>query len=356
MPDTTLYTEESFGILTDDDVYLDCVLVKPPDLEDDALQMLRVWVPKYPLTKASLITCARQEIIGYGRAARVAHLVFDLRGTGESEGSPGDRAFHLDLQGIRAWALERFGAINFGFLGLPLDRGQVQPIPVRPGVVFEASIYRPAVANGSEEAVNVGQEAVNVGQEAVNAGRESPPIIYLATYGNFGRRDDALCVALAQAGYTVYGVDPLRYLLHAGAGRRLSPLDLWQDGQALCQATGARPILLGQPIAAGLALFWAAGIKESSGVLAIGQTAGALQGAHIFGGGNAFNFFLGRHVYRIAPRPVLLVRQEDHALGGSQDEHGALFETCAEPKRQQCVTALTPELLLEMLAWLQNPS
>jgi hypothetical protein len=185
MPDTTLYTEESFGILTDDDVYLDCVLVKSPELQDEALQMLRVWVPKYPLTKASLITCARQEIIGYGRAARVAHLVFDLRGTGESEGRPGDRAFHLDLQGIRAWALERFGAINFGFLGLPLDRGQVQPIPVRPGVVFEASIYRPPVANG--------------GAAALNAGQECPPIVYLATYGNFGRSDDALCVALARA-------------------------------------------------------------------------------------------------------------------------------------------------------------
>jgi hypothetical protein len=333
MPDTSLYVEESFGILTDDDVYLDCVLVKPPDLADEAIQILRVWVPKYPLTKTSLITCARQETIGYGRAARSAHLVFDLRGTGESEGSPRDRDFHLDLQGIRAWAAERFGAINFGFLGTPLDQGQVQPIPVRPGVVIEASLYRAATANS-----------------------DLPAVIYLATYGNFSRNDDALCVSLAQAGYTVYGIDPLRYLLHASAGRRVTPVDLWQDGEALCQVIGGRPLLLGQPIAAGLALLWGAGVKESGGVLAIGQTTGAFQGAHIFDSGNAFNFFLGRHVFHIAPRPVLLVRQEGLPLGGSPDEHAALLETCGEPRRQCSITEVTPALLLEMLSWLQNPS
>lgn len=329
-----LYTEESFGILTDDDVYLDCILVKPPNLEDEALQLLRVWVPKYPLTKASVITCARQESIGYGRAARVAHLVFDLRGTGESEGNSGDRAFHLDLQGIRAWAMERFGPINCRFLGLPLDRGRLTRIPARPGVVIEASVYQSKV---------------------VDPGPERPPLIYLATYGNFSRSDDALCVALAQAGYTVYGIDPLRYLLHAGAGQRLGPADLWQDCQVLCRATGGRPILLGQPIAAGLALLWSAGVKESGGVLAIGQTAGALEGAHIFDSGSASNFFLGRHVYHISPRPVLLVRQESQRLGGSQDEHAALFETCGEPKRQLALAEVTPTLLLQMLAWLQNP-
>jgi hypothetical protein len=333
MPDTSLYVEESFGILTDDDVYLDCVLVRPPELVDAELQNLRVWVPKYPLTKASVITCARQETIGYGRSARGAYLVFDLRGTGESEGSPGDRAFHLDLQAIRAWAGERFGSLNLGFLGMPLDQGQVKPIPLRPGVVIEASVYRPA-----------------------NPAGELPPVIYLSAYGNFSRRDDALCFALAQAGYTVYGIDPLRYLLHAGAARRLTPVDLWQDGQTLCQATGDGPILVGQPIAAGLALFWAAGIKESRGVLAIGRTTGAFQGAHIFDSSAAFNFFLGRHVYHIAPRPVLLVRLEGQPLGGSSDEHAALFETCGEPRREMVLPELSPRLLLEMLAWLQNPS
>jgi hypothetical protein len=328
-----LYAEESFGILTDDDVYLDCVLVKPPDLSDADIQLLRVWVPKYPLTKSSVITCARQETIGYGQAARSAHLVFDLRGTGESEGSPGDRAFHLDLQAIRAWAGERFGSLNFRFGGIPVDQGQVKPIPLRPGVIVEASVYRPA-AEGSEQ----------------------PPIIYLATYGDFSRHDDALCSALAQAGYTVYGIDPLRYLLHAGAARRLTPADLWQDGQVLCQITGGLPILVGQPIAAGLALLWAAGVKDCRGVLAIGRTAGAFQGAHIFDSGSAFNFFLGRHVYHIAPRPVSLVRLEGQPLGGSSDEHASLYETCGDPRRQMTLSEISPRLLLELLAWLQNPS
>ena len=71
------YVEEQFGILTDDDLYLDCVLVRPAEMEDENLRVLRVWVPKYPLTKSSLITCARQEVQAFGRQNKLAHLVFD---------------------------------------------------------------------------------------------------------------------------------------------------------------------------------------------------------------------------------------------------------------------------------------
>jgi hypothetical protein len=334
MSATSLYSEETFGILTDDDIYLDCVLVKSPDLSDEQLQLLRVWVPKYPLTKTSVITCARREIIGYGRNGRLAHLAFDLRGTGESEGVPGDRNFQLDMQAIKAWADERFGAINFGFLGLPEDRGRVKVLPIRPGVVMEASYYKAAT---------------------IAEGETRPPIVYLATYGNFGRIDDALCLSLAQAGYEVYGIDPLRYLLHAGNSQRLTPAELWQDCQVACAIIGERPLLIAQPISAGLAMFWAAGVKEISGVLAIGKTDGAFRGAHIFDSSNAYNFFLGRHVYHIAPRPVLIVQQEGHPLGGNADEQAALFETCGHPRRLVRTREINPTFLLTMLDWLQNP-
>jgi hypothetical protein len=334
MPETSLYTEETFGILTDDDIYLDCVLVKSPDLSDDELQLLRAWVPKYPLTKASVITCARREVIGYGRNGRLGHLVFDLRGTGESEGVLGDRNFQLDMQAIKAWAEERFGSINFGFLGLPEDRGQVKVLPIRPGVVMEASYYKPAPAG---------------------AGSARPPVVYLATYGNFSRIDDALCLSLAQAGYEVYGIDPLRYLLHASSSQRLTPTELWQDCQVACAIIGERPLLVAQPISAGLALFWAAGVQEISAVLAIGKTEGAFRGAHLFDSSNASNFFLSRHIYHIAPRPVILARHEGRPLGGNADEHDALFETCGHPRRLVQTRAINPTFLLDMLDWLQNP-
>ena len=119
---TPPYVEENFGILTDDNLYLDAILVKPAHLTDDKLRVLRVWVPKYPLTKTSVITCARQEVKSYGPDGRIAHLVFDLRGTGDSDGVLGQHNFKLDLGAIAAWAEERFGKINFGFLGTPSIR------------------------------------------------------------------------------------------------------------------------------------------------------------------------------------------------------------------------------------------
>ena len=72
------YIEETFGILTDDELYLDCILVKQANVSDADLRVLRVWVPKYPLTKTSVLTCARQEVQSYGPDGTIAHLVFDL--------------------------------------------------------------------------------------------------------------------------------------------------------------------------------------------------------------------------------------------------------------------------------------
>lgn len=326
------YVEESFGILTDDGLYLDCILVKPGDMADEALRALRVWVPKAPLTKSSVITCARKEVAPYGRSGHVAHLVFDLRGTGNSDAR--NEAYELDLAAIRAWAGERFPVpdLNLSFFGRPeTSSKQVSLWPLRPGVVMECYHYPAA------------------GLPSVH-----PPVLYLSTYGNFDRRDDALCVALAQAGYDVYGIDPLRYLLHASAKKRLTVELLQQDLASLGQMLPDAPFLVGQPIAAGLALFWAAEGEQSRGVIAIGQAQLGFKPRHIFDNSSSHTFFLGRYVQKIAPQPAAFVGLNHHPLGGDTNELAALHQNCGHPRRLEHVERLTPEFLLDMLSWLRK--
>ncbi|MDX1687769.1 MAG: hypothetical protein R3248_07280 [Candidatus Promineifilaceae bacterium] len=334
--DSQFYVEEAFGVLTDDDVYLDCVLVKPAKLEDEDVCALRVWVPRYPLTKSSVITCARREAAANGPAGTVAHLVFDLRGTGHSEGQAGDTNFEMDIQGIRLWAEERFGKINVSFMGKPLGSEQVDVRPIRPGVVMETYHYRPDPA--AEEPAG-----------------EKPPVIYLATYGNFGDADDNRCCDLAEAGYEVFAMDPLRYLLHASAHGRLKVSDLWRDLEALVEQMAGKPLLMGLPVSAGLALLWASGVEAAQGVVSIGRAQIAFKPTHIFANDNPHTFFLGRYVHRISPRPVSLVMQKGHPLGGDRDELSAIHQTCSEPRRLKQIEEITPGFLLEELAWLQAP-
>lgn len=325
-----MVAEEAFGILTDDDLYLDCRLVKPANLTDETLRALSVWVARYPLTMSSVITCARQEAAAYGSDGVTAHLVFDLRGTGESEGEPGDRRFNRDLEAVKAWAAERFGSITLRFLGMPLGKGRVSPLPLRPGVVMEQYLYEP------------------------ESPADRPPILYLSTYSNFDRLDDARCQALARAGYTVYGLDPLRYLLHASARERLEPAVVWEDCRQLCRALPGDPVVIAQPVSAGLALFWAAGVQEIAGVVAIGQAQAGFKVSHIFDPGKQYNFFLSRHIFQIAPRPVVLVQRQGKALGGDEDELSSLYQTCGEPRRRESVPEISPAFLLEMLAWIEE--
>ena len=332
MTSTLPYTEEPFGILTDDNLYLDCVLVKPVGIADENLRAIRVWVPKYPLTKSSVITCARQEVRSHGIKRKVAHLVFDLRGTGDSEGVLGDQDFNQDLHAVAEWAKERFGRINFGFLGTPdSGNGRVNLWPLRAGSVMESYHYSAA-------------------------GSLLPPsVIYLSTYGSFSRTDDLICNKLAEAGYHVYGLDPLRYLLHASANHRLNPDDLAADLQLLIQMLPSKPIIIGQPLAAGLALLWTSRVNKVTGVIAIGRAQAGLSPSHIFHNNNPYTYLLHRHVADIAPRPMALVMLKGNALGGDEDEMTTLMQSSKMPNRLEQVSSLSMELLLELLTWVQRP-
>ncbi len=323
------YVEESFGILTDDELYLDCILVKPVNLQDEALKALRVWVPKYPLTKSSVITCARQEVKSYGPDSKIAHLVFDLRSTGDSDGMMGDDNFQLDLAAVADWADERFGKINFGFLGFPsIDGGKVNVWPLRAGSVVESYYYY-----------------------AANPEPTAPSVLYLSSYGKFSRQDEATCIALADAGYDVYGLDPYRYLLHASLKERLTPDHLRGDIEELAQMLRGRPIIISEPLSAGLALMWASLTPQVRGVIAIGRAQSGLAPKHIFNNDNPYSYLLTRHIIRIAPRPVVLVHLEGHANGGKKKNVAALFQASQPPHRLERVAKITPQFLMEMIEW-----
>jgi len=334
MSSSLSYIEEDFGILTDDDLYLDCVLIKPENMKDTDLRILRVWVPKYPLTKSSIINCARQEVKSYGSSGKIAHLVFDLRATGDSDGTMGDYNFQLDLHAVKEWAKERFGRINFSFLGTPYSKeGQVNLWPLRPGSVLESYYYKPR-----------------------NASISPTTVLYLSTYSNFSRADDTLCTNLAQAGYHVYGLDPLRYLLHASSIRRLKPEYLWEDMQILTQMLPSEPIIISQPLASGLGIMWTSGVQKVRGLIAIGRAKAGLSPKHIFHNNNPYSFLLNRYLDDIAGRPFTLVMHKENSLGGDEDEMNALFQTSKEPHRLERVRRVTLDLLLTLLKWTEEKS
>ncbi|PID84843.1 MAG: hypothetical protein CSA11_04650 [Chloroflexi bacterium] len=329
------YVEEHFGILTDDNLYLDAILIKPANLKDKKLRVLRVWVPKYPMTKSSVIACARQEVKSYGPDGRIAHLVFDLRGTGDSDGNLLVMNFKMDLHAISEWAKERFGSkVNFGFLGTPtLKTGSVHIWPLRPGAVMETYQF-PAT---SKDII-------------------APTVIYLSSYGHFGRSDEKICYKLSQAGYTIFGLDPLRYLLHASTKAPLTPEILINDFNLLLQMLPNDPMLIGNPLASGLAMIWASGVERIKGVIAIGRAQSGLQLNHIFDNTHPHTFMLSKKVGNIAPRPLSLIRLENHPMGGHDSTLKSLLASSKEPHRYETAATLTPQLLVKQLKWIQNPS
>ena len=326
------HIEEEFGVLTDDQLYLDCVLVKPLNLKDENLKTLRVWVPKHPLTKTSILTCARREVESYGPNGTIAHMVFDLRGTGYSDGDPEDTNFQMDLHAVASWAKERFGRINFGFLGTPdSEYGNVNLWPLGEGTVIETYHYHPP-------------------GNVINP----RSILYLSTFGNFSTSDDAICASLADAGYAVFGLDPLRYLLHASATHLLTPENLWEDIQLLTQMLPSGPIIVGQPLAAGLAIMWTAGSSEARGTIAIGRAQIGLRPGHIFQNDNPYNFLLHRYTPKIAPRPIAYVMNKAHPMGGDEDELATLYQNSKDPRRVIQTDKLSVSQLRELIAWTES--
>ncbi|MFZ0546825.1 MAG: hypothetical protein WAM60_15370 [Candidatus Promineifilaceae bacterium] len=332
----TLYEEEAFGVLSSDDIYLDCILVKPKGLEDDQLEVLYVWVPRYPLTKTTLINCARQDIQAEWRQGKAAHLVFDLRGTGDSDGSIGDRNFNRDIQGIQIWADERFGEITIALLGQPDGHGNAAILPIRSGVILEYYHYAVETEDNEENPPS------------------HPPLLYISTPGNFGLVDDELCHRLALAGFEVYGMDPLRYLLHASHINRLKAADQWADLLVFCEIMPEPPIIIGQPLGAGLALLWACGLNGIQGVISIGKAQDVFDPWHIFENDNPHNYFINRHLYRLESRPVVYVMIEGNDLGGEAREIAALYATTGHPRLAEKTKEVSPRFLLKMLAWIEN--
>jgi hypothetical protein len=270
MPATIPYTEEAFGILTDDNLYLDCILVKPANLADNQLRMLRVWVPKYPLTKASTITCARQEVRSYGADGKIAHLVFDLRGTGDSDGVPGDQNFDLDLKAIRAWAEERFGRINFGFFGFPhSEKGAGLYVAFAPGH-HDGKLLLPS--------------------QAARPFRPPACSIWPATATLPSRMRPAAW--RWPGGYSTYALDPLRYLAARqcrtavnlpGSGRRFAHPD--SNAAQPAHYRGSTPGGRAGPALGGRK-------RKFRGVVAIGRAQSGLAASHVFQNRNPHNFKL----------------------------------------------------------------
>jgi len=326
------YEQEDFGILTDDNLYLDAMLFKQVGVSDEEIKVLRVWVPKYPLTKTSVITCARREIQSYPPNSGIAHLIFDLRGTGDSDSLLGNHDYLTDLRSIKAWAMERFGKINFGLLGFPSsENGNVDMWPLRIGSMLETYHY------------------FAKGEELV-----APTVLYLSSYGNFSHADEKRCMTLAEEGYDVYGMDPYRYLLSASASQRLTPDMLCDDLRLLIQMLPVAPSIIAEPMAAGLGLLWAAGVPEVKGVIAIGRAQSGLMPKHIFDHSETAVYDLRTLISKIAPRPTVIVHHDGNPMGGDKKRMEILFEHSQEPHRLESTEKISSGLLLNLLAWMET--
>ncbi len=82
MSDRITIEEEHFGILTDDALALEATLVRAAGYSDEEVRAVRVWLPKYPLTRSSVLPAARAEAHALGAESRAIYLTFDLRGSG----------------------------------------------------------------------------------------------------------------------------------------------------------------------------------------------------------------------------------------------------------------------------------
>ncbi len=329
MLDRTAIKEEFFGILTDDGLALEATLVRPAGMPDRNVQVVQVWLPKYPLTRGSVLTLARRDTIATGERSRMVNLTFDLRGTGESDGIPSPEGFEIDLRSAHEWAKERFGhdvvfrPLGFADLG---GANRLVTIPLRPGVLLELYCYN-----------SVGASKGNV--------------LYFSQYTSFNRGDDALCREVADAGYTVYGGDLVRYLLLAGPA---TPEDLWADGRALALQMDQPLYLVARAFAAGPAMVMAAGVPAITGIIVTGVAQEGLQPAHLFAQDNPAHFMLSRHIKKVGPRPIIFLWNRAEAGQFLSVSLKGIFELAEQPRLWGVVVHVDSSILLNALNWLKD--
>jgi hypothetical protein len=320
--------EETFGILTDDNLALEATLVRPAGLDDEAVEAVQVWVPKYPLTRSSLLPAARTSTMAAGGDRAVVNLTYDPRGAGESDGVPSKDGFEIDLHSIEEWARERFGVdvelSVFGFADLgKADR--LITMPLREGVFMELYRYNP----GAEE---------------------RGTILYFSRYTHFGRDDDDLCRAVADAGYLVYGGDLMRYLLMAGP--EVAVDTLLHDLGVMVHYMGRPLFLVARALAAGPTLLLAAANKAIDGVIVTGPAQEGLTPAHLFSRERPSQLVLLRHARDYSPRPGVFLWNA--AAAGKLDPQGlkAFHDAMEGPRLWGLVPRIDPALLLNALRWL----
>ena len=129
---------------------------------------------------------------------------------------------------------------------------------------------------------------------------------------------------------------------------------LYEDFNILLHMLPKEPIVVGNPLASGLAIVWGAGVPRIEGVVAIGRAQSGLQPSHVFNNANPYTFLLSRKVAEIAPRPLSLIRLEDHPMGAQDDTLSALFKSSGEPHRYETAVTLTPQLLIEQIKWIES--
>ena len=330
MLDRSEISEETFGILTDDNLALEATLVSPAGLADEAVRAVQLWVPKYPLTRSSLLPAARVSTMAAGADRGMVNLTYDPRGAGESDGVPSKDGFEIDVNSIHEWAMERFGSgVELEVFGFA-DLGQADRLitmPLREGVFLELYRYSPKAD-------------------------ERGSVLYFSRYTHFGREDDALCRAMADEGYLVYGGDLMRYLLLAGP--ELAVETLLEDIGAMIRHMGRPLWVVGRAFAAGPTLLLAAANQAVDGVIVTGPAQEGLNLAHLFSRARPSQLALLRHAREYSPRPAVFMW--NLAAAGQLDPRGlkAFHDALDGPRLWALVPRVDRALLLNALGWLEE--
>jgi hypothetical protein len=294
------------------------------------VRTVQVWVSKYPLTRSSLLPAARVSTMSAGIEPGLVNLTYDPRGAGESDGVPSREGFEIDRHSIEEWAKERFGGgvelVFFGFADLG-EADRLITMPLREGVFLELYRYNPAR-------------------------EERGTILYFSRYTHFSRDDDALCRAMADEGYLVYGGDLMRYLLMAGP--ELAVEVLLEDFGVMLGHMGRPLLMVARAFSAGPALLVAAAHKTIDGVVVTGPAQEGLSLAHVFSSERPSQLMLVRHAKDYSPRPGVFLWNV--AAAGKVDPKGlkAFHDAMQGPRLWGVVPRVDRALLTNALRWLDE--